>query len=158
MADRRSQATKDAGQAPSTTQTSKAKAAAAVATQQANKGLSQKDLAQKYGGKYQEGDKIIQVGSPVPGRALSIELSERLSFSDKVASVTQQQAVISERREQQSQQVRTEEQKIIQTAKEGGLTTRVFKTPTKEAKGKHLSITLNESLGFGEREQSPGPA
>src|SRR3990172_1710959 len=97
MADRRSAATKSAGQAPSTTQTSKAKAAAAVATQQANKGLSQKQLAEKYGGKYQEGDKIIQVGAPVPGRALSIELSERLSFSDKVASVTQQQAVISER-------------------------------------------------------------
>jgi len=157
MADRRSAATKSAGQAPSTTQTSKAKAAAAVATQQANKGLSQKQLAEKYGGKYQEGDKIVQVGSPVPGRALSIELSERLSFSDKVASVTQQQAVISERREERSKQIQTEEQRIIKS-KEEGLTTRVFKTPTKEAEGKKLSITLNESLGFGDREQSPGPA
>ena len=64
MADRRSQATKDAGQAPSTTQTSKEKAAAAVATQQANKGLSQKDLALKYGGRYAEGGSVYQVGAP----------------------------------------------------------------------------------------------
>src|SRR3990167_1519226 len=64
MADRRSQATKSAGQAPSTTQTSKEKAAAAVATQQANKGLSQKDLALKYGGRYSEGGSVYQVGAP----------------------------------------------------------------------------------------------
>src|SRR3972149_8649294 len=139
MADRRSAATKSPGQRPSTPETTKQKAAAAVATQQANKGLSQKQLAQKYGGKYQEGNKIIQVGAPVPGRALSIELSERLSFSDKVASVTQQQAIISERRKEQSKQIQTEEQrKIIQTAKEGGLKTKVFKTPTEEIKGRNL--------------------
>src|SRR3990167_4199075 len=64
MADRRSAATKSAGQAPSTTQTSKEKAAAAVATQQANKGLSQKDLALKYGGRYSEGGSVYQVGAP----------------------------------------------------------------------------------------------
>ena len=64
MADRRSQATKDAGTPPSTTQTSKEKADAAVATQQANKGLSQKDLAIKYGGRYSEGGSVYQVGAP----------------------------------------------------------------------------------------------
>lgn len=64
MADRRSSATKSAGQAPSTTQTSKQKAADAVATQQANKGLSQKQLALKYGGRYSEGGTVYQVGAP----------------------------------------------------------------------------------------------
>src|SRR3990172_8579489 len=73
MADRRSAATKAqasvpsggiSANTPSTTQTSKETAAAAVATQQANKGLSQKDLALKYGGRYSEGGSVYQVGAP----------------------------------------------------------------------------------------------
>jgi len=59
-----------------------------VSQQQADKGLSQKDLALKYGGRYSEGGSVYTVGAPgeqpKQSTAYSITIGETLQLSDEV--------------------------------------------------------------------------
>ena len=59
-----------------------------MSQQQADKGLSQKDLALKYGGRYSEGGSVYTVGAPgeqpKQSTAYSITIGETLQLSDEV--------------------------------------------------------------------------
>lgn len=169
MVDRRTEITKSAGTTPSTTQTTSQKAAAAKATQEANKGLSQKDLALKYGGRYSESGSTFQVGAPT-GKAYSITLPETLKFNEG-AEVTKRTKTTSGGLTTERTTSYGEPKGYKQPARQsdGGVknTPSEFRpaqqpvqviSPLNQQGGQNKSVTLNEGLQFSSNDQQGSTA
>lgn len=129
-----------------------ASVARGAATRAANVAAAnqQKTTALAKGGRYQEGNTIVTVGAPQqqPGRNLSVQLNERLGFSDTTQIRKETLSNVIKRNVGEHNQQITQEERIQRETQTKGVPTEAIKK-----EGRNLSVTLNESLGFKEPER-----